>query len=80
MLVPAPCLVAGPFTHNSTLCDTAPGYAQGRQVLPSSALDLPPVAGEKERESAVIIIFAQILPGLFPVFHLPHVAVELIDR
>ena len=28
-----PALVAGPFTHNSTLCDSALKYAQGLQVL-----------------------------------------------
>ena len=33
--------VAGPFTHNSTLCDSAPGYAQGSVVIPAPAPDFP---------------------------------------
>ena len=44
MVGSGPVPVAGPFTHNSILCDNALGYAPGRQLLQSSAPDLPPVA------------------------------------
>jgi len=32
-------MVAGPFTHNSSLCDKALGYVPGSQVVPAAALD-----------------------------------------
>jgi hypothetical protein len=40
-----PVMVAGPFTHNSSLCDTALGYAPGSQVVPAVALGLPAGGG-----------------------------------
>lgn len=39
--------VAGPFTQNSTLCDSAPGYAQGSVVIPAPSHDLPLEAEKK---------------------------------
>ena len=39
--------VAGPFTHNSTLCDSAPGYAQGSVVIPAPSPDFPLEAEKK---------------------------------
>jgi len=43
-----PVMVAGPFTHNRSLCDTALGYAPRSQVVPAVAPGLLAGGGRKD--------------------------------